>query len=120
MKPFNLERALAGDPVVTRDGIPVTDIQYLEGIGSHPYKVFADIDGEIQTFTETGAFVLGAESPLDLFMAPVKVEKWIVITESSGGEVWAHGSLFPTEAAAREFTKAFYGDWRVVKVEWEE
>jgi len=28
MKPFNLERALAGDPVVTRDGKKVTNIRY--------------------------------------------------------------------------------------------
>lgn len=30
MKPFNLEQALAGAPVVTRKGYPIVELKYLQ------------------------------------------------------------------------------------------
>lgn len=42
MKPFNLERALAGDPVVTRSGKKV--------IALYPIKEFSDVDNRMDLF----------------------------------------------------------------------
>ncbi|MCE5180581.1 MAG: hypothetical protein LLG15_02150 [Betaproteobacteria bacterium] len=53
MKPFNLEKALAGEPVVTRDGIPVTDFHYFEREKS-VFKVCALVDGIVERFTADG------------------------------------------------------------------
>ena len=70
MKPFNLERALAGDPVVTRDGREVTEIYYFETC-IKPYPVAAISNGIVRVYTKRGsALADDVPDPLDLFMAP--------------------------------------------------
>lgn len=44
MKAFNLEKALAGEPLVTRDGIPATDVRY-DKSEKPVFNVFARVDG---------------------------------------------------------------------------
>jgi hypothetical protein len=72
MKPFNLEQALKGKPLVTRDGRKVTDIVVDETdrypISAHVYdddKIFGTL-----TYTIEGEFWFeGRENRADLFMA---------------------------------------------------
>jgi hypothetical protein len=68
MKPFDLEKALAGAPVVTRAGVYVTDV-YLPESSDDGYCVTATVDGETESFTEHGIYNVDRESDLDLFMA---------------------------------------------------
>lgn len=73
MKPFNLERALAGDPVVTRDGRKVEEVTMLKKADVQK-KVIAVIDGYIRSYYPHGTRQ-GDQSMIlshDLFMAPVK------------------------------------------------
>lgn len=68
--PFNLEAALAGDPVVTRDGRAVTQLT-LYDIPS-TFKVVAVVDGQLESFSINGKSLFGIDviSKNDLFMAP--------------------------------------------------
>lgn len=76
MKPFNLERALAGDPVVTRDGRKVTQIFYFSKT-DEVYNLFVGFDKKITGYKPDGKYYLdGTESPKDLFMAPVEKTVW--------------------------------------------
>jgi hypothetical protein len=93
MKPFNLERALAGEPVITRDGRPVKIAGYNEEAG---------ISQKIIGWVDTLAFCWGIDGkqrgPTDLFMAPTERKEWIV-RRVFGDAVWCEGP-FPTEDAA--------------------
>lgn len=69
LKQFDLEKALSGDPVVTRDGLEVTQVTLFECEGQLP--VMAVIAGELEGFTKTGEyFPTGEASGFDLFMKP--------------------------------------------------
>lgn len=70
--PFDLERALAGDKVVTRNGINVIEIKFFENKKLMKPVVFS-VDDEYLYFscTKEGKFhITGYESPQDLFMSP--------------------------------------------------
>lgn len=74
-RPFNLEEALAGKPVVTRDGQEVTQITLFEGTTtSHP--VFAVLEGDILCFNENGMHGINSSS-LDLFMKVRTMTVWV-------------------------------------------
>lgn len=69
LKPFNLEAALAGEPVVTRDGREVFQVTLFECESKYP--LCAVVDGDICSFTETGGhYYNGQPSQYDLFMKP--------------------------------------------------
>lgn len=73
-KPFNLEEALAGAKVVTRDGQEVSQLTFFKNVNTFP--VFAVIDGEIEQFNIDGKFLpyVNDISKEDLFLE-VEVNK---------------------------------------------
>ena len=76
MKPFNIERALAGDPVVTRCGDPVFDLSRPPNATGR-YVLVGVHNGYIETWTLDGRYnSAGNETRLDLFMATKKKEVW--------------------------------------------
>lgn len=75
MKPFNLERALAGNKVVTREGVEVTEI-YKFTTATSQFKIAAVVHGVLKTCTVDGVYSPGVPSQHDLFMAPVKKQIW--------------------------------------------
>jgi hypothetical protein len=80
MKPFNLERALAGEPVVTRDGRPVKIAGYnKDATKTHALLGWDDVNDSM-TWDLSGKFNPNVEafSSLDLFMAPTERKEWIV------------------------------------------
>jgi hypothetical protein len=79
MKPFDLERALAGDPVVTRDGRPVEQIIRFKTEVKGQHTLYGVIDGYVCNWMLDGCRVIGMESSFDLFMASVKRGGWINI-----------------------------------------
>lgn len=77
MKPFNLERALAGDPLITRKGFPVTEFNYFKTANITEDKdtdVFGFVAyGRVCTANIEGRIINSRyDHPLDLFMAPIK------------------------------------------------
>lgn len=75
MKPFDLERALAGDPVVTRDGRHCEVVGLWKEGGS--YSLIVGIGEFLTRFTVSGMRYLAGTSPSDLFMAPKKRTVWV-------------------------------------------
>jgi hypothetical protein len=74
-KPFDLERALAGDPVVTRYGKPVTQLTKFDIYGTHVLR--GVLDGQLVGWLENGCYYASGEWPCDLFMAPKKRTVWV-------------------------------------------
>ena len=74
-RPFNLEEALAGKPVVTRDGRKVSEFYHFK-TQTTPYSVSAVIDGSRYGYSIDGRYHPSDESNLDLFMRPEKRSFW--------------------------------------------
>lgn len=114
MKPFDLQKALAGDPVVTRDGRKVTEVVHMKTARENESIVFVasglcyatHLNGIIDTF----------DSANDLFMAPkiVKKEGWINIYKDS----YSANRIYPS----KEEADFFQDQERVscIKIKWEE
>ena len=101
LKPFDLEAALQGAKVTTREGREVTNIAYFEDITSS-YKVFGVIDGQLYSFNINGNFGHNSEYCYDLFMKPQQVTKWVNIYSTNSGHLSCGGSLFDTKEKAQE------------------
>lgn len=90
MKPFDLEAAKAGAPLVTRDGRPAKFIAHVEE--AHPcQRLLVLIDGVVRMEFDNGKYLglggLDGESDSDLFMAPVKRTVWVNLY-GYGGATW--------------------------------
>jgi hypothetical protein len=77
MKPFDLEEALAGKPVVTRVGSTVNQIVKFDVI-ENPYCIAGVVHGNIETWFINGKYSPNKhESNFDLFMATESKFIWI-------------------------------------------
>lgn len=77
LKNFDLEKALAGETVITRDGRPVTEVYQFRSI-SMGKSLAAVINGNILWFYKNACFFTDATPhQSDLFMAPTTVERWV-------------------------------------------
>lgn len=121
MKPFNLEKALAGEPVVTRNGLPVRISGYLDNaLEFHKLTGWVFMPDNITTMSwEPFGCASNAEGPMDLFMASVKKKGWINIHPnfSKGKTGVPTNMVWETEAEAKAATS--YGEI-TVPIEWEE
>ena len=121
MKPFDLEKALAGEPVVTRDGRPVKIAGYNPDANVYS-KITGWVNGEVKAWGSVGDFY-SLTSGFDLFMAEkpkVKKEGWVnVYRKRESIDTFAHLSnvYFYKEAAKRDATDCCIA---TVKIEWEE
>ena len=76
LKPFDLKEAMAGKPVVTRDGRG-----FLFG-GFNPnamenVQIVGWVSGNCEAYSNTGRYITGSESDNDLFMATKKIVRWV-------------------------------------------
>lgn len=76
MKNFNIEKALAGHPVVTRDGRKAEDFKKFKGLNN----VYAVLEGQIFSWSVDGLYFNRSHPELDLFMA--EEEYYLVVTNS--------------------------------------
>lgn len=75
-KPFNLEAALKGEPVVTRDGRSVVDLKRFETVD----KIYGVLAGYVSGWHLSGTYNSSGEHKADLFMAvpePKMREIWL-------------------------------------------
>ena len=85
MKPFNLERALAGDPVVTRDGRDVVWLAYCEKARVYQLIVLVDGMASVMVFSPNGKYYETDDgSANDLFMKSVKRTVYVNVWGGSG------------------------------------
>ena len=121
MKQFDLEEYLKNPSrnVVTRDG-RAAEILCTNYIGTQPI-IAAIEDSEYSTaFCKDGRFIIGEESPRDLFFAPEKKEGWLNIYRSESG-FYLRGNPYKSKEEAEEVAKANYKTFCItVKIEWEE
>lgn len=84
LKPFNLEKALAGEKVVTRDGQEVVKIVHFKDANINERVIF-QVEDVVYLCSEDGKYynyTTGSGSQLDLFMAPTKKQGWINIYDN--------------------------------------
>ena len=127
MKQFSLEEYLKNPEkkVVTRDGRSVR-IHCTNYIGAQ--HIIAQVEGNdySSAFSNDGRFIVGEESPRDLFFAPEKHEGWVNIykagvqKETLGCMVnrYVGSCIWPTAEAAK--TAADPDPVATIKIEWEE
>lgn len=102
IKPFDLQTALAGKPVVTRDGAPVTDITHFPKATSK-FRLGAVADGQLCTYTEEGmVYQSGSPSKFDLFMGTEEVTFYVNVYKHGGKyDAVTHTTLAGAERGAR-------------------
>lgn len=112
MKPFNLEQALAGAPVVTRDGRKVLKVVDME---SPRYRVAAYIDGDEMPaiFTSHGILNAGTQTESDLFMD--EPEMYIFLSNKEIETKFHYGSIWSSIDSKNNCEDAQY--YKLVKVE---
>ena len=118
MKQFNLEEYHKNPSrnVVTRDG-RAAEILCTNYIGTQPI-IAAIEDSEYSTaFCKDGRFIIGEESPRDLFFAPEKHEGWVNIYRNL-----KRGEFCKTIHTSKEEAKRVAAPDVIatIKIEWEE
>ena len=113
-KPFDLERALAGDKVVTASGMDVTEIQHFKTmLGGFP--VFAVVNGAIQRFSISGEWYYhDSERKSHLLIAPKtkKFQAWANVYN------WGISCVnYDTKSKAKDY--AVEGYIKTIKIETE-
>ncbi len=79
-KPFDLEAAKAGAPIICRDGIEATFVAYTTELETNCHVLFIRKGAKCVNYCYANGLRherADNESPLDLFMAPMKFKKWI-------------------------------------------
>ena len=76
MKPFNLEEALAGAKVITRDKYEVTQLMKFD-CPMEIYPVVGVVAGRVKRWTTSGAYDKSADyHSMDIFMYEDPIEVW--------------------------------------------
>jgi len=82
IKPFNLQDALAGKPVVTRQGKKVTQLHLFNTNTEQPLLGIIEGDKDIYTWNKDGIYFSHKDtSAFDLFMATEKKSIWVNVYE---------------------------------------
>jgi hypothetical protein len=76
MKPFDLERAKAGDPIVTRDGRKAKFIAHIPEADKQQ-RIIVLVGKDVYGVRESGKFKVFESDNVDLFMASKKRTVWV-------------------------------------------
>jgi len=119
LKPFNLEKALAGEKVVTRGGQEVVKIVHFKDANPEERIVF-QVEDVVYLCNEEGKYLTtGAGSQIDLFMTTTKKQGWVNIYKTSTNSLVAYTSgVYETKQQAK--ADATFNVIDTVMVEWEE
>ncbi len=108
MKEFNLEEALAGKPVQTRDGREVTQLTKFET--GRAWCLIGILEGDFRSYDINGKYSRDSIHDKDLFMAPEKKSVWVNVYESKDNtdEFQVYTSrLHPTKESALAHRKDY-------------
>jgi len=83
MKPFALEAAKRGEPIVCRDGTPAKFIAYVPE-ARPAYRVVVLVDDLVAAKCADGRHWPDSDSNNDIFMAPKKRTVWVVLYPGCG------------------------------------
>jgi len=117
MKPFNLEEALAGKPVVTREGRKVLQLHCFKNISKENECISVIIEGynSIRNLYENGRYLETQDHPNDLFMAEEKIEFWHNVYFSHKFKKTIVGESFNTESEAKANVGLINSDTTYIK-----
>ena len=121
--PFDLEKALVGEKVITREGIEVKNLTLFEGCGI--YSLAGILEESLISWTSEGIYSKGDINENDLFMAPkepVKKEGWKAIINEKNGLVYENSIIFESKQEALDFFSNRENQKLIglKKIEWEE
>ena len=112
LKPFDLDAALAGKPVIMRDGRAIRKVVgYLAELAASKKLLVIDENGDIRYYIANGKWVANGESGWDLFMAPTERTVWVNAYNRFDSEVEADG------AASLTFTPRVGGKAHKIVIE---
>jgi hypothetical protein len=89
MKKFNLQKALAGEPVITRDGRPVKIAGYNPD-ADDTSKLAGWVNSNVNSWHSNGKYWNDMNADNDLFMAPTERKQFVLVVKS-GISYLAHG-----------------------------
>jgi hypothetical protein len=98
LEKFDLEKALNGAKIVTRDGREVTQLTKFKD--AEDYPLGAVIEGKIQSWNIDGYYYIEEESDTDLFLAVEPQRIW-VNAYYFNGKLWIGSVCYNSEAKAR-------------------
>jgi hypothetical protein len=97
LRPFNLADALAGKPVVTRDGRIVEQLTLLDKAAPHKQRLLSVFDNAIHChYEETGKYWTTSESGADLFMLAQPKTYWFAKNKQFHSNKYKDGLAFDT------------------------
>jgi hypothetical protein len=104
LEEFDLEKALNGARVVTRDGREVT--QLTKFVTRNPdWNLFAVVDGSVQDYDNNGNAWGTDERHLDLLIAVEPKRVWANVMKYANGDLFVGSECFPTLEAALNFAR---------------
>lgn len=86
LEKFNLEKAIHGAKVVTRDGLEVTQLTKFEGVTTESHSLVGVLRGRIYSWTDEGEFdgVFSRQPGRDLFLAVEPQGTWVNVYTRDG------------------------------------
>jgi hypothetical protein len=100
-KPFNLAAALAGEPLITRDGRKVTEFIELKTMQSECKYLYVLEGQEIETVDRDGLYsFVGGQCEQDLFLAPTMKTYWVNVYKY--GNILKTGDLYDSLEEAKQ------------------
>ena len=116
MKPFNLQEALAGKPVVTRDGRDVSQITLFTHVDTWCVVAVVENFDTVSLYTQNGRYTMFEDRPLDLFMKSTKHQRFVNVWSDPYGTCSIHdgeiglgktlwGSQKEADQAANNYTQ---------------
>lgn len=108
-KPFDLEAAKAGKPLVTRDGRSVTFIgHYPQLLAERRVLALVDGEGHAVSYDENGSYFIRCEHGLDLRMQSTKTQlkRTLVVYRDRSGWDGANMRIYRNPGEVAKFVEA--------------
>ena len=115
-KEFNLEEALNGAKVVTRDGREVTQLVKFESVGNYP--LVGVLSGRVSNWTIEGMFRQDIkESEADLFLVVKPKSVWVNVYVDDKGFLMLSSTCDSKSQAIQTITKGeFYSYLKTIEI----
>lgn len=116
MEKFNLERALAGEPVCTRSGKDVTQLTKFDTHENYP--IVGVVDGCVKCWTIDGEyFDYSAKKPHDLFMKSKENAIWANVLKNRDGNLSLLLCHYHSEEVAKKAGAKYEDYLKTVKID---
>ena len=118
-KPFNLQAALDGAPVMTVNGDKVIRIVHFPEANTSTWVIAVLENGKMINCYENGQYFNGMTTEHDLVMAPTTKTGWVNVFIGEFNTYFA-SRVYTTYEEAVEVKKNYHNYITTTKIEWEE